>query len=179
MHRIIIAASIICLTQVCSLARAAAAQEISPRPGLWEISASSPLLALVPAIPAERMEQLRSLAREHGFNMPRIENGAASSRVCITPEMARQKTLPNLYQQQSGCSSSNAVREANRYSMDVSCSSDRYRGNGRVEGVIESPERITGRTRFAGTVNGQAVDETADTSARWIAASCGGLQPPR
>jgi hypothetical protein len=157
----------------------AVAAEIAPRPGLWEISATNDLLALAPQIPADQMERLRGLARQHGFDMPRIENGAASSRICITPEMAAQNTMPDLYQQQSGCTSRNAVRNGARYSMEISCSGGQVRGSGRAEGMLESAERFSGTTTFNGTVQGNPVNERAQTSGRWVAASCSGLSAPR
>jgi hypothetical protein len=157
----------------------ALAADIKPRPGLWEISATNDLLALAPQIPSDQMEKLRGLARQHGFDMPKIENGAASSRICITPEMAAQNTMPDLYQQQSGCTTRNAVRSGARYSMDISCSGGQVRGSGRTEGMLESAERFSGTTTFNGTVQGNPVNEQAQTSGRWVAASCGGLGVPR
>ncbi|RYE80745.1 MAG: DUF3617 domain-containing protein [Oxalobacteraceae bacterium] len=157
----------------------ASAADIAPRPGLWEISATNDLLALAPQIPSDQMDKLRALARQHGFDMPRIENGAASSRICITPEMAAQNTMPDLYQQQSGCTTTNAVRNGARYSMQISCSGGQVRGNGRAEGTLESAERFSGITTFNGTVQGNPVNEQAQTSGRWVAASCGGLGAPR
>jgi hypothetical protein len=161
------------------MAQAYAQAEVAPRAGLWEVSATSDLLALVPQIPSDQMEKLRGLARQHGFDMPKIENGAASSRICITPEMAAQNTMPDLYQQQSGCASRNAERNGARYSMEVACSGQRVKGTGRAEGVLESAERFSGTSTFNGTVDGTPVNERAQTSGRWISASCNGLQPPR
>ena len=157
----------------------ASAADIAPRPGLWEISATNDLLALAPQIPSDQMDKLRALARQHGFDMPRIENGAASSRICITPEMAAQNVMPDLYQQQSGCTSRNAVRNGGRYSMDISCSGGQVRGSGRTEGMLESAESFSGTTTFSGTVQGNPVNERAQTSGRWVAESCGGLGVPR
>jgi hypothetical protein len=164
---------------IAATAWAAPPAEPAPRPGLWEVSATSALLALVPQIPADQMARLRGLARQHGFDMPKIENGAASSRICITPEMAAQNTMPDLYQQQSGCTSRNAVRDGARYAMDVRCDGPRVRGTGRAEGMLEGPERFSGTSSFDGTIDGTPVREQAQTSGRWIAASCSGLPPPR
>ena len=155
------------------------AAELAPRPGLWEISATNDLLALAPQIPSDQMEKLRGLAQQHGFDMPKIENGAASSRICITPEMAAQNVMPDLYQQQSGCTTRNAVRNGARYSMQISCSGGQVRGSGRAEGMLESAERFSGTTTFYGTVQGNPVNEQAQTSGRWVGESCGGLGAPR
>ena len=67
------------------------AAETPIRPGLWEITTTSMLLALVPQIPPEQMRQLTNLAKQYGLDLPRIENGAATSRICITQEMAEQE----------------------------------------------------------------------------------------
>lgn len=174
-----LSALIISILMSVPAAQACAQTAISPRAGLWEVSATSDLLALVPQIPSDQMAKLRGIARQHGFDMPTLENGAATSRICITPEMAAQNTMPDLYQQQSGCASRNAVRNGARYSMEVACSGPRVKGTGRAEGVLESAERFSGTTTFNGTVDGNPIDERAHTSGRWIAASCKGLPPPR
>ena len=171
--------TVIFCTLFCSSLAPTLAADLAPRPGLWEISATNDLLALAPQIPSDQMEKLRGLARQHGFDMPKIENGAASSRICITPEMAAQNTMPDLYQQQSGCTSRNAVRNGARYSMEISCSGGQVRGSGHAEGVLESAERFSGTTTFNGTVQGNPVNERAQTSGRWVAANCGGLGVPR
>lgn len=151
---------------------APAAGDIAVKPGLWEVSASSRLLAMVPALPPERLEQLRALASEHGFKLPRIENGAASSRLCLTPDMAKSDRLPNIYQQQTGCSSRDARRDGDRFSAEISCSGARLRGAGHTEAMLQSPENFTGRTSFTGTMDGQPINEHADINGRWVAASC-------
>jgi hypothetical protein len=162
---------------MCCAAGISFAADIAVKPGLWEVSASSRLLAMVPTLPPERMEQLRSLAKEHGFNMPKIDNGAAVTRVCITPDMAKRDSIPNLYQAQSGCSSRNARRDGNRFSMDVSCSGGRFHGAGHSEAVLQNPERFTGESSFTGTIDGQPVNERAHTNGRWISANCESLPP--
>jgi hypothetical protein len=63
--------------------------------------------------------------------------------------------------------------------MDVRCEGPRVRGTGRAEGMLESSERFSGTSSFDGTVDGTPVREQAQTSGRWIAASCNGLPPPR
>lgn len=157
---------------LCAPAAAFAEKNIPIKPGLWEVRASSGLLSMIPALPPERMDQLRALASEHGFKLPRIENGAASSRICVTPEMAGRDRLPNAYQAESGCSSSDARREGNRLSAEIRCSGDRVRGTGHTDALLQNPESFTGRTSFSGTFDGQPVNEQADISGRWVAASC-------
>lgn len=147
------------------------------RPGLWEITSSSDLLWFVPKIPPDQMEGLKNLAREYGFDMPQIENGSATSNTCITQEMANQKTPPDLYQNQMGCTTKNVSRIGNRYRLDFNCSSEQLKGNGTAEGTFISMEKFTGQTSFNGSVQGNPVNEKADISGRWLASSCGNVKP--
>lgn len=147
------------------------------RPGLWEITTTSDLLRLVPAIPPDQMQGLMNLARQHGFDMPAINNGAATARVCVTPEMAQQDTPAVLYQRQSGCATRNASRAGNAYRMDFVCKSSHVTGNGKADGTFASPEQFSGRTSFDGAVEGNPVNEHADVGGRWVQASCGAVKP--
>ena len=101
MHKFLIVISLI-LPMLVSTAHAA---EINMRSGLWQITTTSDLLLLVPHIPADQLQSIKDLAKDYGLDMPPIENGAAISQTCITQEMADQKTLPNFYNAQLGCSS--------------------------------------------------------------------------
>lgn len=143
------------------------------RPGLWEVTTTSMLLALVPQIPPEQMQKLTSLAKQYGLDMPQIQDGAATSRVCITQQMANEEIPSYFHVQESGCSIKNAIRTENSYKMDLVCTHSQLKGNGRAEGTFTTPERFSGWTVFNGTVQDNPVNEHADTSGRWISASCG------
>ncbi len=160
-----------------SLASAAHAAENNMRPGLWEMSTSSDLLRLVPQIPPEQMQNLMNLARQNGFELPQIQNGAASSRTCVTQAMAQQKNLPGFYQNQAGCTVKNASHSGNQYHVDFVCDSASLQGNGMAEGTFTSPERFSGRTQFNGVVQGNPVNEHADISGRWLGAGCAAAKP--
>lgn len=159
------------------LASTANAAEINMRPGLWQISTTSDLLLLAPHLPPEQMQSIKDLASEYGLEMPQIENGAAISQTCITQEMATQKTLPNFYNTQLGCSSKNATRSGNNYKIDFVCTSPDLKGNGTAEGAITNPEAFTGQTNFSGEAQGNPVNERADINGKWINASCGAVKP--
>ena len=148
------------------------------RPGLWQITTTSDLLLLVPHLPPDQMQSIKDLAKDYGLEMPQIENGAAISQTCITQEMANQKTLPNFYNAQLGCTSQNATRSGNDYKVDFVCDSADLKGSGTVAGTITSPEAFTGQTNFTGTAQGNPVNEQADVNGKWINASCGAVKPP-
>ena len=153
--------------------------ENNMRPGLWEMTTTSDLLRLVPQIPPDQMQNLMNMAKQHGFDMPQIQNGVATSNACITQEMADQKNPPNFYQNHSGCTAKNAIHTGNKYRLDFVCASSQLKGNGTAEGTFTSPESFSGRTEFDGVAQGNRVNEHADISGRWIRASCGTVKPPQ
>jgi hypothetical protein len=168
---------LICLTLICPLLATAHAAENNMRPGLWQITTTSDLLLLVPQLPPDQMQSIKDLAREYGFEIPQIENGAAISQTCMTQAMADQKTLPNFYNAQLGCSSKNATRSGNNYKTDFVCGSADLKGSGTAKGTITSPEAFTGQTNFTGTAQGNPVNERADINGKWMNASCGAVNP--
>ncbi len=147
------------------------------RPGLWEVTTTSDLLRLVPAIPPDQMQRLMNLARQNGVDLPQINNGAATSRACISPAMAARQTLPILYQHQAGCSTRNATRDGNQYRLEFVCSSANVKGKGKAQGTVNNAESFAGQTAFEGTVQGTPVNEHADISGRWLEANCGAVKP--
>ena len=170
--------SLLCFALVSSLlVLPAKSAEINMRPGLWEITTSSDLLWLVPQIPPNQMQNIKDFVKEYGFDMPQIQNGAATSNTCITQEMANQKNPPDFYQNQLGCTAKNTSRIGNKYRMDFVCASAQLNGNGLAEGTFTSSESFSGRTQFNGVAQGNPVNEQADISGRWISSSCGTLEP--
>ncbi len=146
------------------------------RAGLWEISTSSDLLLLAPHVPKDQMQQLKDLAKEYGLEVPNIKNGAAISKVCITQAMANQKKMPNFYQEELGCTSTNVVRTGNRYKSEFTCSSKELKGTGNASGLLTSPETFTGESNFQGFVQGSPINESADIEGRWLNRSCGDVK---
>lgn len=155
------------------VASSASSAEGVLRPGLWELTTTLLLLAFVPQIPPDTMQKLTSLAKQHGIDIPEIQNGAATSKVCITPEMAEQELPVYFHQTQLGCSAQNTTRTGNSYRTDLVCAHPQFKGNGTAEGTFTSPERFSGQTQFNGVFQGNPIDEHADVTGRWISASCG------
>ena len=178
MRKILISLTLHTFTIIAPLlAVTAHAAENNMRAGLWQITTSSDLLRLAPHLPPDQMQSIKDLANEYGLEMPQIENGAAISQTCITQEMANQKTLPNFYNAELGCKSSNATRNGNNYKTDFVCNSADLKGSGTAAGTIKTPETFTGQTNFTGTAQGNPVNEKADISGKWLNASCGALKP--
>jgi hypothetical protein len=160
-----------------SISTTAIAKDINMRAGLWEMRTTSDLLNLVPHIPSDQMKNMEALAKEYGLEMPQIENGTAISRTCITQEMAAKKTLPKFYQEELGCTSKDAVRNGNAYTVNFSCNSTQLKGNGTAKGLITSPQNFSGSTEFTGLAQGVKVNEKAEITGEWVGASCGNVKP--
>lgn len=173
MYQLVLTFVVLLSSFMVMFAEIAQAKTIQMRPGLWEIRTSSDLLRLVPHIPANQMQYMQDLAKEYGFEMPEIENGAAISRTCITQEMAAQEVLPELYQEELGCVSENTVRDGNAYKINFTCNSPQLKGKGTAQGVITSAQTFAGSSRFRGIANGADVDEMAEITGKWVGASCG------
>jgi len=159
------------------LASTAHSSESTMRPGLWEVKTSSDLLKLASQIPPDQMQQLMSLAKQNGFELPPIRDGAAISSVCITQKMADQKSPLDFLQNQSGCSAKDASHVGSKYKLNFVCANANLRGNGTAEGTFTNPESFSGRTEFDGVAQGNPVNEHADVNGRWVGASCGTVRP--
>lgn len=147
------------------------------RAGLWEITTRSDLLALVPHIPSEHMQQLSDLARRYGLKLPKIENGATTSGICITPEMAKQDIPAYFYEHRSGCTVQDATRTGNSYRLNLVCANQHFQGNGTAQGTFTSPESFSGNTEFDSTVAGTPVHAAAETYGRWVGERCTAVNP--
>ena len=147
------------------------------RPGLWEVTTRSDLLGQVSHVPPEQMQQITKLAGQYGLKIPRIKDGAATSRVCITPEMIQQDMLSRFYETQSGCAVINASQSGNHYQVELVCDNPHFKGNGHAEGTFSTPERFTGKTEFNSTVQGVPLYVEADTSGRWVGEQCEVMKP--
>lgn len=148
------------------------AAEISMKPGLWEITTTSNLLALASQVPPDQMRNINELTKEYGVELPEIKNGAAKSTTCVTPEMAKQKLMPSTFENQAGCTVGNITRNGNAYRMNYVCKNPQMEGNGVAQGMLTDAQHFTGQTTFTGSVQGNPINEQANIQGRWLAASC-------
>lgn len=147
------------------------------RPGLWEITTRSDLLALVPHIPQQHMQQLHDLAKRHGLKLPKIENNAVAAKICITESMARQDVPTYFYEHRSGCTVQNATRTGNRYQLELICANKHFQGNGFAQGSFINPENFSGSTEFESTVGGAPLFAAAELQGRWLGEHCTAINP--
>ncbi len=169
MNKIIISVFLLMLIPAISFA------ENSIKPGLWEITTKSDLLAAIPRLSPEQMQQIAVLAEQHGLEIPQIDNGATTSKVCITKEMANQEIPSYFYENQSGCVIENSTRNENKYKVDLVCENPQFSGKGTAEGVFSSSENFTAKTSFDSDAQGKAMNITTESSGRWISDDCAGI----
>lgn len=160
-----------------SLAVSANSAETPMKPGLWEVTTTSNLLSLAAQIPPDQMENINQLAKEYGFEMPAIQNGAAKSNACITQEMANKKIMPSSFQEQAGCTVNKATQNGNSYRVEFVCKNPQLDGSGVAEGTFTNTENFTGQTVFNGTVQGNPIKEQANMSGKWVGTNCGSTKP--
>lgn len=142
------------------------------RPGLWEVTTRSDLLALVPHIPSKQMQQLQILAKQHGLKLPKIDNNVIASKICITEVMAQQDIPTYFYEHNSGCTVQNATRTGNNYQLELACANKYFQGNGFAQGTFTTPESFTGNTEFESDISDIPLFATAELQGRWVGEHC-------
>lgn len=155
------------------------AADVAMKPGLWEVTTTSDLLNFASQIPAEQMHSLHALAKEYGFDVPEIKNGAAKSTTCITQAMAQQKILPGAIQNQAGCTVNKVTQNGHYYQLAFTCTNAELNGNGTAEGSFTNAETFKGVTHFKGTLQNAPVNEQANIDGKWLANSCESAQPSK
>jgi len=162
----------ICILSMFTLSATAKEANTNLRTGLWQITTNSDLFLLAQHISKEQLQHISEIARTYGLEMPQINHGAAISQTCITPSMAKQHTIPQLYQPELGCVTNSSSRQGNHYQASFSCNGDQLKGQGTIKGKMTSATRFVGSSQFKGTAQGMPVDENATFTGQWRQASC-------
>lgn len=165
------AVSLFMFSMLCSSATVWAAAQI--KPGLWEMNVKSDAFKNMPKIPPEQMKQMR----EMGINVPQMQDGGMTSKVCISKEMAERNETPQMEQKEMGCQSKNFQRSGDSYSLDIVCDGPDMKGTGKVKGTYSSNERFTSTYDFKGISHGQPVNHRQESSGKWLSADCGSVKP--
>lgn len=142
------------------------------KPGLWEMSIKSDAYKNMPKMSSEQMEQMRKM----GINVPRVDNGAIITKVCITKDMAARKEPP-MGQNEAGCEIRNHQRSGSSYSSDLVCNGPDLKGKGKVNGSFKGDTAFTSTYEFDGTSRGKPVSQRHENSGRWLGADCGNVKP--
>ncbi len=147
------------------------------RSGLWEVTTQSDLLAWVPHIPSEHMQQLNNLANRYGIKLPKVENNTVVSELCVTEEMAQQEIPAYFHENRSGCTVQNATRTGNSYKLNLVCNNKHFQGSGVAQGTLINPQRFQGSTDFDSSVQSNPIHATATLHGHWIGEHCVAVNP--
>ena len=147
------------------------------RPGLWEVTTRSDLLGLAAHIPSQQIQQLNQLAKQHGLKLPKIDNNAIASKICITEAMAQQEIPSYFYEHRTGCTVISANRTGNRYQLELACTNPYLQGNGTAHGTFISPEHFEGQTEFDSSVSVAPLFAAAEIYGRWVGEHCTAINP--
>ncbi|HYD94818.1 MAG TPA: DUF3617 domain-containing protein [Noviherbaspirillum sp.] len=143
------------------------------KPGLWEMTMKSDALKNMPKIPPEQMEQMRKM----GVEIPRMQDGAMTTRVCITRQMMEEGPLPGMEKNDMGCQTKNMQQSGGGYSADIVCSGADMKGEGKVKGNFSGDTSFTSTYDFKGTMHGQPVSQRQESSGKWLGSDCGKVMP--
>jgi hypothetical protein len=143
------------------------------KPGLWEMTMKSDTVKSMPKISPQQMEQMRRM----GINMPQMQDGAMTMKMCITREMAERDQAPPQGRNDSECQSRNFQRSGSNYSVDIVCDGPHMKGEGKGHGTFSGNESFTSVYDFKGTAGGRPVTQHHETTGKWLGADCGDVKP--
>jgi len=141
------------------------------KPGLWEMTAQSPAFSgmqeqMAKMSPAERKQMEAIMAQQN----VKMNDAGMTSKVCITPEMAKRDAVP--VQQQDNCTQKISPRVGNTVKLSYTCATQPpTSGEGEITFQSDTAYSMKMRTVHGG----QNTDMQA--SGRWLGADCGNVKP--
>jgi hypothetical protein len=174
------------LFALLSLAGMAASAQ-STRPGLWDVNhrvsgnasmdaAMAQMQQQMAAMPPEQRKMMEEMMARQGVSLPRTgADGGMSVRVCITPEMAAQKQMPQ--QTEGDCTSTVVSQSGNTLKVRFECREPPSSGEGTYtfQGDTGYTMQMVARTRHGGQTETMHISGQG----RWVSADCGAIRPVR
>jgi hypothetical protein len=171
---------------VCSLMGWSTARAESPpmKAGLWEVSRLSQLIngqampdpsammaAQMKNMPPQMRKQIEAQMKAQGVQMG-SSGGAATVRMCITPEMLAQ----NRWQKaENGCTTESLSHSGSTWNWKVKCTQPPGEGEGAT--TFSSAEAYTTKMHMTTVMEGKKQVMDMTHSAKWLSASCGDVKP--
>ena len=153
----------------------AVAADLAVRPGLWEVTDSDALAALLAGLPkalAGRLapEQQAGLQQR----LATLGIGGGPGRVCVTPVMLHRPLTPI---SRHGCTATPTAASPTEMTVALACTGA-HRGQGSAHLLALDPQTVTGEAD--GQIDlgdGTTVPLRRTFRSRWIAADCGSVKP--
>lgn len=161
-----------------ALALPSSAQQI--KPGLWEIShqssgngevgaAMADMQKQMATMPPDQRKMMEQMMARHGVQMG--ANGAMRTKMCITPEMAKNNEV--MMQQQGDCTHSRSPAAGGKMKFSFNCKNPRTSGEGEVAFSGDTSYQMNMRV-VSGPKNETM---TMQGSGKWLGADCGKVKP--
>lgn len=143
------------------------------KPGLWEMTIKSDMMAAMPKLSPQELKQMRDM----GIQMPDMQNGGMVQKICITKEMAELQEPGMADAKEMGCEAKNYKKTGAQYSLDLVCNSADMKGKGTIKGAFSGNDKFSSTYQFTGIAHGQKVDQKHETTGKWLSADCGRVKP--
>ena len=158
-HQLIACVSALVLTMLTCAAQAAE----GIKPGQWDMTIKMNMKN-APKISPEDLAQMK----EMGIKMPM---GGQDMRVqtCVTPEQASFDKAAT--QQNKDCKTQNFKHVGNKVTGDMVCTGD-MQATGKFEMTLNGDTSYEGKWSIKGVSHGQPIDQTSETSGKWVKAVC-------
>jgi hypothetical protein len=150
----------------------AVSADVAQQPGLWEVTVIVHPGEGMPDLPPEALILMEQAGLQNPFK-------PITRQVCVTPDQVAKGAVPAFADEQSGCTAKNGARKGDVISATVVCNGD-IQGSGDVKTTLTSPTTYVGDARFSGPgADSTPINVTSDFQGKWVAASCGKVQPLR
>lgn len=153
------------------LSCAVVADDVSIKPGLWEIQLKNSvdgqqmpdMNEMLAQVPPEMRGQVQAMMAKQGAGM--TEKGV---KVCISPEQAANQQYGN--DPDSQCQVAEKQQDGNVLRMKIRCS--KPQGEGETTVIRESAESWHSTTHMTVEENGAAHTVSSESKAHWLGADC-------
>jgi len=176
-----------CLLAGATLLHLSAALAESPpiKPGLWEVTTSSPQIngQTMPDMSAQMAEQMKKMPpqmrqqieaqmKAKGVQMAPAGGGGMAVRVCITQEALAQ----NRWQQTEGrCQNTAMNKSGATWTWSFTCTEPPASGEGRT--TFQGNEAYVNELHMNTERKGKPMSTVMTHRGKWLSADCGGLKP--
>lgn len=149
----------------------AAHAAIAQQPGLWTLSVE--LTQAMPDLDPALLEQMEMM----GLQIPTQPIHSSTHQICLTPEQVKLDRLPDIRDEDSGCTARNIRRVGDQATGELQCEGS-LRGSGKLQLTLTSPQNYAGTATFEGaSQEGIPIFANGTINGRWLAASCGAVKP--
>lgn len=156
------------------------------KPGLWDVNskmkspngemeaAMTQMQAALAAMPPTDRKRMEAAMEKQGVRLGTGSGGAMNTKICISKEMAEQKSLP--FANGANCTEKRGPFINGRMKVSYRCTNPAAHGDGEL--AFSGDSAMTMKMNTSSTQNGRTEQMSIESDARWLSADCGTLKPP-